>query len=77
MGQIEIYEYLKAQALGGRHEWVTAKELSKVLGLREYIIHCDLVRLNWFGYLEWRRATKWANRGGHFKLLRKYVKAKI
>lgn len=72
MGQIEVYEFLKAQRLSGEHKFWTTKEVEvacRLLGFTSGMIESvrgDLIRLEMSGYLEpnkrpgneWKRAWR-------------------
>lgn len=73
MGQIEVFNYLKAEAKAGRWDWVTGRDVALKLGCKTYEVTGDLVRLANFGYLETKRAETLNGWPGKFRIKKKYV----
>jgi hypothetical protein len=72
LGQIEIFEHLKNEALCGRWKWVTAAQVGKQLHIRPSVVSGDLMRLARFGYLETAYAKRLQEWPGRFRIKRKY-----
>lgn len=74
LGQVEVYQWLKAEALAGRWRWVCSKDVAQVMGCRVCDARGDLVRLALGGYLDTAQAARLGEWVGRFRLKEKYFK---
>jgi len=72
MGQIEIYDYLKAQRSSGNEEYFTARQIQKELN-HNCRVYGALIQLETYGYLEVKRTGKIHDWSRAYRLKKKFL----
>jgi len=74
MGQVEVFNWLKHEALAGRWEWFSVREIEKGCGVR--VVSGHLLLLAAYGYVDGRFARKSGEFPGRVRIKKKYLKGK-
>jgi len=72
MGQWEVFDFLKKEALAGRRRWWSAREIEKASGLK--VVSGHLILLAAGGFVVGRFARSSEEFPGRVRIKKKYLK---